>query len=93
MPAPVSAQAADPNPGALTFSGAFDVPTLYYFRGLRQEVDPKLTMWPYADLKIDLMSGNGGLKSTAINFGVWNSLHTGTSGTGGNGRLHYEEDF
>jgi hypothetical protein len=93
MPAPVSAQAADPNPGALTFSGAFDVPTLYYFRGLRQEVKPKLTMWPYADLKIDLMSGDGGLKSTAINFGVWNSLHTGTSGTGGNGRLHYEEDF
>jgi hypothetical protein len=95
MPAPVSAQAADPNPGALTFSGAFDVPTLYYFRGLRQEVDPKLTMWPYADLKIDLMSGDGGLKSTAINFGVWNSLHTGTSGTGraGDPKLHYEEDF
>ena len=92
--APAAAQTpADPNPGALTFSGAFDVPTLYYFRGLRQEVDPKLTMWPYADLKIDLMSGDGGLKSTAINFGVWNSLHTGTSGTGGNGRLHYEEDF
>jgi len=89
-----SAQAADPNPGALTFSGAFDVPTLYYFRGLRQEVDPKLTMWPYADLKIDLMSGTGGLKSTAINFGVWNSLHTGTSGTGGgSSKLHYEEDF
>ena len=94
MPAPVSAQAADPNPGALTFSGAFDVPTLYYFRGIRQEVDPKLTMWPYADLKIDLTSGDGGLKSSAINFGVWNSLHTGTSGTGGtSSRLHYEEDF
>jgi hypothetical protein len=92
--APAAAQTpADPNPGALTFSGAFDVPTLYYFRGLRQEFDPKLTMWPYADLKIDLMSGTGGLKSTAINFGVWNSLHTGTSGTGGNGKLHYEEDF
>jgi hypothetical protein len=86
--------ATDPNPGALTFSGAFDVPTLYYFRGLRQETDPKLTMWPYADLKIDLMSGDGGLKSTAVNFGVWNSLHTGTSGTGGtSGKLHYEEDF
>jgi hypothetical protein len=51
-------------------------------------------MWPYADLKIDLMSGDGGLKSTAINFGVWNSLHTGTSGIGGvTGKLHYGEDF
>lgn len=95
----VSAQAAaqtpaDPNPGALTFSGAFDVPTVYYFRGLRQEVDPGLTMWPYADLKIDLMSGDGGVKNAAINFGVWNSLHTGTSGTGGTtGKLNYEEDF
>jgi hypothetical protein len=93
--APAAAQApADPNPGALTFSGAFDVPTLYYFRGIRQELDPKLTMWPYADLKIDLMSGDGGVKSSAINFGVWNSLHTGTSGTDVPGQgLHYEEDF
>jgi hypothetical protein len=51
-------------------------------------------MWPYADLKIDLMSGDGAVKSTAINFGIWNSLHTGSSGTDGfTGGLHYEEDF
>jgi len=95
VPASAAAQtAADPNPGALTFSGAFDVPTLYYFRGLRQELDPKLTMRPYADLKIDLMSGDGRLKGAAINFGVWNSLHTGSSGTDGPlRRLHYEERF
>jgi hypothetical protein len=95
LPAPAAAQApADPNTGALTFSGAFDVPSLYLFRGIRQESDPALTMWPYADLKIDLMTGDGGLKSAAINVGVWNSLHTGTSGTGGAlGGLHYEEDF
>jgi hypothetical protein len=88
------AQADDPNPGALTFSGAFDVPTIYLFRGIRQEADAGLTMWPYADLKIDLMSGDGGLKSAAVNFGVWNSLHTGSSGTDGfTEMLHYEEDF
>ena len=67
------------------------------FRGIRQEVDPAFTMWPYADLKIDLGSGDGAVKSTAINFGVWNSLHTGTSGSGGEGEgecgSHYEEDF
>ena len=40
MAGTAQAQAADPNPGALTFSGAFDVPTLYYFRGIRQEFDP-----------------------------------------------------
>jgi len=85
---------SDPNPGALTFTGGFDLPSVYVFRGIVQETDPDLTMWPYADLGIALMSGDGGLKSLGVNFGVWNSLHTGSSGTDGtSGRLHYEEDF
>lgn len=84
----------DPNPGALTVSGGFDVPTLYFFRGIRQEGDPKLTEWPYADLGLSLYSGEGALKSAGVNVGVWNSLHTGTSGSGGaSSSLHYEEDF
>jgi hypothetical protein len=95
LPAPAAAQAAaDPNPGALTFSGAYDVPTVYMFRGIRQETDPGFTSWPYADLKIDFTSGDGAIKSSSVNFGVWNSLHTGSSGTGTDGKgLHYEEDF
>jgi hypothetical protein len=96
LPATAAAQ-ADPNTGALTFTGAFDVPTLYMFRGIRQEVDPAFTMWPYADLKIDLSSGDGAVKSSSVNFGVWNSLHTGSSGSGGECEVecttHYEEDF
>ena len=36
--APAAAQ-DDPNTGALTLTVNFDVPTLYYFRGLRQETD------------------------------------------------------
>ena len=95
-PAPAIAQ-DDPNPGALTFTGGLDFPTIYFFRGIRQETDPKLTMWPYGDLGIALFSGDGGLKSVGVNVGVWNSLHTGSSGsdeeTGGNGHAHYEEDF
>ena len=90
------AQATDPNPGALTFTGAFDMPTLYMFRGIRQETDPGFTMWPAADLKIDLMSGDGTLKNAAINLGLWNSLHTGSSGSGNDDPavgMHYEEDF
>ena len=90
------AQATDPNPGALTFTGAFDMPTLYMFRGIRQETDPGFTMWPAADLKIDLMSGDGSLKNAAINLGLWNSLHTGSSGSGNDDPavgMHYEEDF
>jgi len=85
---------SDPNPGALTFTGGFDVPSVYVFRGIVQETDPDLTMWPYGDIGIALKSGDGALKSLGVNFGLWNSLHTGTSGTKGNsGRLHYEEDF
>ena len=84
----------DPNPGALTFTGGLDVPTLYFFRGIRQETDPALTMWPYGDLGIALHSGDGSVKSVAVNVGVWNSLHTGSSGSDGiSGKLHYEEDF
>lgn len=84
----------DPNPGALTFTGGLDFPSLYFFRGIRQETDPALTMWPYGDLGIALYSGKGGLKSVGVNVGVWNSLHTGSSGTDGiSGKLHYEEDF
>jgi hypothetical protein len=94
--APAMAQ-DDPNPGALTFTGAVDVlPGVpYIFRGIVQESDPKLTLWPYADLGIALMSGgDGGLSSVGVNFGVWNSLQTGSSGSDGpTDRLHYEEDF
>jgi hypothetical protein len=93
--ASANAQAADdPNPGALTFTGGLDFPTIYFFRGLRQETDQKLTLWPYGDLGIAFFSGDGGLKSAGVNVGVWNSLHTGSSGTNGpSAHAHYEEDF
>ena len=87
--------ANDPNPGALTFTGALDVPSVYFFRGIRQERDPAFTLFPAGDIGIALSSdGKGGLKSSSINFGLWNSLNTGSSGSDGPaGRLHYEEDF
>ncbi len=71
------------------------MPSVYFFRGIRQEFDAKLTLFPYGDIGIALSSdGKGGLKSSSINFGVWNSLNTGTSGSdGASGRIHYEEDF
>jgi hypothetical protein len=87
---------ADPNPGAITFTGNFDVlpKTAYVFRGITQEADPKLTMWPSGDIGIALFSGEGGLKAVTVNFGVWNSLHTGSSGLDNSvNKLHYEEDF
>jgi hypothetical protein len=94
---PAAAQTAGgPNTGALTFTGGFEIlpGAPYVFRGIIQESDPKLTLWPYADLGIALFSGNGILDSAGVKFGVWNSLQTGSSGLDGpTGRLHYEEDF
>ena len=46
------------------------------------------------DLGISAYSGEGGLKSVGINFGTWNSLHTGDTGQEStSGKLWYESDF
>ena len=95
-PAPTQTPPPDPNPGSITFTGNLDVlpGTPYIFRGIVQESDPKITLWPSGDLGIAVFAGDGGLKSASINFGVWNSLHTGSSGLDNEvDKLHYEEDF
>jgi hypothetical protein len=90
-----SARAQDPNPGAITLTTGIDFPTVYFFRGIRQETDPQLTMFPFGDVGISLFSGDGGLKSAGVNFGIWNSLNTGSSGLDAapKKRIHYEQDF
>ncbi len=97
LPQTAAAQAADdPNPGAITFTGGLDIlpGTAYVFRGITQESDPGLTLWPYGDIGIAAYSGDGALKSLGVNFGVWNSLHTGSSGQDGpSGKMHYELDW
>lgn len=86
------AQATDPNPGGLTLTGGLHVPSVYLFRGILQESDPQVTLWPFFDVGAAVYSGDGGLKSVGINVGVWNSLHTGSAGDTSTG-IHYEEDF
>jgi hypothetical protein len=86
------AQADDPNPGAITLTTGIDFPTVYFFRGIRQESDPKFTTFAYGDVGIAFYSGDGG-RSAGVNFGVWNSLHTGSSGSDADKSIHYEEDF
>lgn len=95
LAAPAAAQTTSThNQGALSFTGGLDVPSIYYFRGFRQERDPKVTLWPFMDLGITFRSGDGLFDRVGVNLGTWNSLHTGSSGLEGpsNG-LHYEEDF
>ena len=99
--APALAQnAPDPNPGNLTFIGNVDFTNAYMFRGIRQD-DTRVIVQPSAELDITLQSADSGLKSTSLNFGTWNSLHTGDTGlrsaTSGLGcvcnKLWYESDF
>ena len=97
--APVYAQ-NDPNPGNLTLIGNVDFTNAYMFRGIRQD-DTRVIVQPSAELDIALHSADSGLKSTSLNFGTWNSLHTGDTGLrssiSGLGcacdKLWYESDF
>jgi hypothetical protein len=87
------APAADPNPGAITIAGSIDFLNQYMFRGIRQNSTGFVT-WPAVDLGIAAYSGDGGLKSVGINFGTWNSLHSGDTGSdGASGKMWYESDF
>lgn len=92
--APAQTAVDGPNSGALRFTGGLDAPSVYVFRGFTQERDPKVTLWPYGDIGLALRSHGGGLRSLGVNFGVWNSLQTGSAGLDGpSRRLHYEENF
>jgi hypothetical protein len=83
-----------PNQGALSLTGGLHVPSVYLFRGILQESDPELTLWPFFDAGAELYSGDGGITSVGVNLGVWNSLHSGSSGgSSPESRIHYEEDF
>jgi hypothetical protein len=90
----------DPNPGAITLTGSIDFLNQYMFRGIRQN-SSGIASWPAVDLGIAAYSGEGGLKSVGINFGTWNSLHTGDTGSDSEdsglgcacGKLWYESDF
>ena len=92
-PSAASQEPADPNPGAFTLTGGVDFLNQYMFRGIRQNSTGFAT-WPWSDLGIATYSGDGGVKSVGINFGTWNSLHTGDTGTDGpSTKFWYESDF
>lgn len=90
-PAPAAAQDERP----VSISAGIDIPSLYYFRGFRQEFDPKFTMWPWIDVGAPILEeGTGAVKSAALNVGLWNSVHTGSSGSDTPGQsAFYETDF
>jgi hypothetical protein len=91
---PASARAQ--NDGKISFSSGIDVlpGSTYIWRGISQEADAKVTMWPWWEAGLSAYEGDGAISSFDIAFGGWHSLHTGSSGSDGpSGQLHYEEDF
>jgi hypothetical protein len=62
----------------VTISGGVDVVNRYMFRGIRQNSEG-VAIWPAVDVAFTPFRGDGGLKSTTINVGTWNSLHTDPS--------------
>lgn len=74
---PASAQTSGTHRWSVT--AGVDFPTVYIFRGIVQEGDPKLTVTPHADVDVSL-TDDGRVRAGA---GMWNSFNTGTAGSGG----------
>lgn len=86
---------AGPNRGKISLTAGMDFATAYFFRGIFQESSGFIGQ-PYADVAINLYQGEKGLNSVDANVGIWNSIHSGPSGSGGSNAdptAWYEFDF
>jgi hypothetical protein len=83
------AAAPAPPPKKVVITTGADVPTLYVFRGIRQEYDPQFTIQPFIDFGVTVND------TTTVNFGSWNSFHSGSNKDNGTRGLHswYESDI
>lgn len=96
-PAPAAADpaAASDGPAASPFSTtlAVSIASQYFFRGLQQE-DRGLIAQPGLELGARLFEAEHGfLTSATLTLGIWNSLHSGPTGTRGGRDGWYESDF
>ncbi len=69
----VAAAQAAPAPRPVKITGAFDFPTLYFFRGIRQEFDADLTFQPWVNVAYTASP------TVTLNVGSWNSIHSGSN--------------
>jgi hypothetical protein len=85
--------ADEPDAKRVTLTAGIDVANAYLFRGIFQE-DSGTIVPPFADVGVSLYQGDGALSSVTANGGIWNSLHSGPSGSGTDGRsAWYEADY
>jgi hypothetical protein len=86
---------AGENKGRISLSAGMDFTTAYFFRGILQEKDGFIGQ-PYADVTFNLYEGSNGLNSVGATLGIWNSIHSGPTGTDGptaDPKAWYEFDF
>jgi hypothetical protein len=79
----------------VTLTAGVDFASAYLFRGIFQE-DSGLIMPPYFDVGVALYNGDGALKNITVNGGMWNSIHSGPSGSGNDSisrNAWYEADY
>ena len=82
------------NNGAVSVAAGIDFSNAYYFRGIIQETEGFIAQ-PFLEAGITLFEGDGGLQSVSVASGLWNSLHSGPSGSDGPGdpAMWYETDY
>jgi len=80
-----AAQAAAAKKVTILFGA--DAPSVYLFRGIRQEGTPDLTVQPYIDFGMALSD------KVNVNFGTWNSFHTGSTKVALDDNPFYESDL
>jgi hypothetical protein len=87
------ASADEPPSKRVTVTAGLDFVSAYMFRGIFQE-DHGVIVPPFADVGVTAYSSDGALKSVTLNGGIWNSLHSGPSGSANPDRnAWYEADY
>lgn len=77
----------------VTVTAGADLAGAYLFRGIFQE-DSGVIIPPFVDIGVSVYEGTGAVSSVKVNAGIWNSLHSGPSGSGVDGRgPWYEADY
>jgi hypothetical protein len=81
---PAGAQtSSDPDSGRITAFASIDVLNAYSFRGIGQDDDTGVVVWPQIDLGVRIYTGDGVLNRMTLRAGSWNSLHNGAAVAGG----------
>ena len=79
----------------MSISAGVDWTSAYFFRGIKQETED-LILQPYGGLSFKLVDQAGALTALSLTGGIWNSLHTGPTGsdsvTASDPKLWYEFD-